>query len=191
MKFIKLTEEKKQLIILTVIGVLILFLDLFFVLKPQITSLFRLFPQIQKLNTDIKLASKDAASIDNLSKYYYGLKEKSDAISRKIIFEEQLPLLLEDIAQLANKNNIKIMEISPVRDPKAKEVATISSKEKLYPFSILIEAASSYHKLGKFLNEIDNLERFLKVYNFEITPSPGDYLRHRVKLTLGTFVIRK
>ena len=119
----KLKLDNKTLILVLLIAALILYLDCNFIIKAQLNGINSLKPKVVKIKKDIESLNNDSANIESLKNrqgQQVGLKIK------KIILEEQLPELLEEISNTANKNNIRIMQIKPVREIKTKEDKAIT-----------------------------------------------------------------
>ena len=118
-----------------------------------------------------------------------GLRQAGTGLSpqaKKIVSSGDIPLLLRDIANMAEENNIKVLQIRPLDEPKSK-----AGQELKTPFTVLdisLELAGSYHALGGFINHMEDAGQFIAVEEFKITRRESDYLRQTVSLLLRTYV---
>lgn len=189
--------DNKKIILLILCITAILYIDYSFIMKPQIDNLKLLKPKITELKKDIDDLNKDLA---NLSKFKKEQSNNTGAKNIKVVSENELSLLLEDISNIANKNNVRIMQISPskVKDAKegknikeAKNAKETKKETKALNFTTLnisLDLSSSYHNLGKFINDLENGDKFLAVDAMGIAPVKDNYLRHKISLVLKTYV---
>jgi Tfp pilus assembly protein PilO len=177
--------DQKTLIIVIVVAVILLYLDFSFILKMQIKSAKDLSTKIAKIKKDIDLLNKDIALMQK-----EGLKEeqlKEPAFDKKIITEAEVPSLLQEISDAANKNNARIIQIKSAVDTKSKDAVNLANK-KIAPVIITLDLMCAYHNLGSFLNQLENSENFISISNLKIAREQSDYLRQRINLELKSYV---
>lgn len=187
--FDSLPKEQK-LIILVISIALVIYIDYSLILKNQITILQKINPRVNSLSSQIKTAKKDIKSIPEMELKLSKIKERATVITQKIVDEDKIPALLEKISSKAQENNIKIMQIRPIRDAKAKELATTQTG-KYFNLDISLDVRCGYHNLGKFLNELENMGQFIKLQSLGINSDSKDYYHQQVKISLGTIIIKK
>lgn len=175
--------DNKKIFLIVLIAVSILYIDYSFIIRMQLNNIKSLKSRIIKLKQDINTLNKQLADIDNL-KIKLG---QSKAAKKQIISEGELPTLLEDIANIANKNNIRITQIKPSKEIKAKGEKVLPSTE-LTVIYIILDLSGSYHNFGNFINELENADKFIAVENIKIARDTKDYLRQNVNLLLRTYV---
>lgn len=181
--------QKHSKLILSIAAVLIIILDFFFIMGPQIRWLKSLNPKIKQLKTDIEQTNKDIALIAQLREQYRASNKDMAEIEKRVPLEEDIPVILENISTAANNAMIKISQIIPMKEEKEAILGTQTGK--YYRIPISIEAQGGYHLFGKFLNVLENSEIFMSVNRLEITPSAKDYKRHNINLTINTFIFKK
>jgi len=182
---VQLDKQKKILIV--IFSVLIIYVDTTFILKSQTAGIKSLNPKIARLKNDLLNLNRD---LNNMrAKGKQGLAtEKVIARPLKIIPDNQVSGLLQDIASLANKFDIRIGQIRPIRE-------TINAKnaiagDKITPILINLDLTCDYHNLGKFINELENLQVFLSVQELRISTQLPDYMKQKVALVLKTYVTK-
>lgn len=169
--------DNKKLILAGLIMAILLYTDYSFVLSRQFAGMKSSASKITKLKQDIaSLTSGEAA----LKKAKEG-PDKSQYKNKVIISESQIASLVERIAGMANKDNVKIMQIKPGKESKAKDSA-------LSALGINIDLVCSYHSLGVFINDIENADEFMMVEGLRIEPDAVNYLQQRVNLVIKTYV---
>ncbi|MCM8795181.1 MAG: type 4a pilus biogenesis protein PilO [Candidatus Omnitrophica bacterium] len=166
-------ELDKKKIVLVILGIVLLFyLDFNFLLKLQFRKIKGATIKITKLKKDINTLNKDLEAMKARQQNL----QKTALKAKRIISEEKIPALLENIADMANKNNVIIISMAHSRDPRTKEV------------KLKLDLSSNYHRLGRFINAIENAEVFMAVEGLEIVREQSNYLLQNVKLLLKTYV---
>jgi len=97
--------------------------------------------------------------------------------------QKEFPVFLERLSRLAKKNNIKIIAMEP---QEAKDDPSLFYVE----ISVFIDAYCGYHSLGKFINDVEYSNEFMKVDTVKIENDPMDSKIHQVLLTVATFCLR-
>ncbi len=184
----KLKLDKKKILFIVLVAAAILYLDFTLLIKLQFNDLKDISPKIVKLKNDIKNLAKDLATMRDFQDKQGKMKQAVASNVKRIIIEGRIPLLLQHISDIANKNNISIMQIRPSQEFRAGEEKIPGSTIKFFPVLTVLDLSCSYHNLGKFINDLENLEEFIAVQELKITPSSGDYLRQNVSLVLKTYV---
>lgn len=178
----KMNLDNKKVILILLFGAVIFYLDYSFLMTAQINSANSLRPKITKLSKDIEALNKDLANISSLR----NSQAKPVAGVKQLISEEQLSALMEEISNLANKNKVRIMQIKPAKELKSKEETVLNLK--LDPQYIQLDISAGYHNLGSFINDLENLDKFIAVQDLKIVRGVTDYLHENVSLLLKTYV---
>lgn len=186
LRFNKVLDTKK-IFLIALIALFILYMDFSFIFKPQIRGIGIIGPKIIKLDKDISVLNKDLAALQDLQRSGLEVKKQEESSkSKKIIYEEKMPSLLQDLSDMANNNSIKIMQIKPSKDTKLKE--EVIAGVKILPIIITLELSCGYHSLGAFINALENSAQYMAVQEMKITSDPNDYLYQKVNLVLKTYV---
>lgn len=179
--------DKKKIIVAAIISAFILYIDLSFILKPQFKRLKVISPKIAQLKKDIKKLNNDLDTLVVTGKGKQQTDEGAVKTVEKIIKEEKITKVLEDIAKIANKHQVKIMQMQPLRPSLAKPASAIPTT-KFSPLFITLNISCGYHQLGKFINDVENATVFMEVYELQIRQDSINYLNQQIKLTLKTYV---
>jgi len=179
----KLGADIQKIVLIILVGVAVLYVDYAFVIKLQLGSIGGTKAKIIKLNQDITALDKDLVLMQQSQGQ---MKQKTPLKPKKIISEDEITRLLQGIYDLANKNNVRIIQIRPLKDSKAKE--EVMGTQIILPMAIALDLSCVYHSLGSFINDLENAEQFLEVQYFSIVRSSGDYMRQNVSLNLKTYV---
>lgn len=184
--------EKNQIILAFVFAALFLYLDSAFLFSAQMKAISKTGPQIKKLKSDIVSLDKDLAQIR---------KAQADTASaravnvenRVLLSADQIPGLLKDIAALANKNSIKIMEINALdtaaqAGPRSPQAAPPAGGIQTDLFLISIEMITQYHGLATFLSDTFALAPVIALRSLNIINDSNDFMVQKVKISLVTNV---
>lgn len=160
---------------------LLIYLDISFVLKPQIISLNKINSKMKDLHQRLSLISRDILRESEMKDRLEKLREELK--KTRVMFEEEISDVINEISKIANRTNVKIKKISLSKDL---EVLLLDSPMgKFYPLTILLEILAGYHHLGRFLDLLESDERFLKIEEINITSE------YKIKLTLQTIFIKR
>jgi type IV pilus assembly protein PilO len=174
----KFSLDNKKIFLLILLCLIIVCIDFTFIIKLQLRGIGTVRAKIIKLKKDIDSLNKDLIAMQQAKQEQIAVVE-----TKKIISEEEIPSLLQDISNTANKYNVKIMQLRPSRDTETKE--KITSGRKLL---VTLDLLCGYHSLGSFINDLENAERFITVQEMKIVRSSSDYLYQNVNLVLKTYV---
>jgi hypothetical protein len=186
---LKINRElnRNKIILIMVASLFLAYLDFSLLVKAQLRGVGSLRPKIIKLKTDISDLAKGLAVVKEFAQgESLSVAGQEASRAKNIIREEQLPLLLQEITDTANKTSTKIVQIKPIRDPKVKE--EIVAGVRVIPVMITLDLYCAYHSLGSFINAIENSKKFMLVQEVKILNSPKNYLYQDVVLTIKTYV---
>ncbi|RKY37597.1 MAG: hypothetical protein DRP78_00665 [Candidatus Omnitrophota bacterium] len=98
--------------------------------------------------------------------------------------QKEFPIFLEILSDLARENEVKIIAMEP---------GEIDNQQaKFYVQTpIFIDAYSSYHNLGSFVNDIENAEKFMEIKNIKIENNPMDTKKHHIFVSVNTFCLKE
>ncbi|MBN2831386.1 MAG: type 4a pilus biogenesis protein PilO [Candidatus Omnitrophica bacterium] len=171
--------DNKKIALIAIIGMLVLYIDFNFLLKSQMAAADKSKAEVVKISNDLKVLD---AGIQSMQAAKAAQKSAPKAKGKKIIYEPELTALLHDISKLANANNVRILQIKPIRDTQK------APSGKLTPVAINMDLICGYHNFGKFINSLENNQAFMAIESFKIEAQPQDALRQKVSLTVKTYV---
>lgn len=177
-KFQTIQLDNKKIILVGLVVLIVLYSDISFVICPQIKGIKNTGSKITKLKQDINNLNNAAA---NLKSEQLNAQEGVVVKEKTIISQAYMPSLLQKISDMANKDNVKIMQIKPAKELKAKDISTIASL-------INLDLVCSYHNFGLFVNDIENAPELMAVEGMRINPDSINYMQQRISLTIKTYV---
>jgi Tfp pilus assembly protein PilO len=182
-----LSLDKKKIILLVLTSLIIVYIDSSLIMKMQRKGIKKVQEKVVKIKQEIETLNRDLAAMHDLESKPAEIKNEAVLKAKKIITEEGIPLLLQDISGIANKRNVKIMQINQFKDPKAKD-EVFFGKEKLKTVAITLDLMCDYHNFGGFINDLDNVEQFMSIQEMKVVPSSNDYFQQRANLVLKIYV---
>ena len=187
-KFLNSLElDNKKIMLIALVSIAVFYIDFNFIFRAQLKSLDKSREKIVSVKKELADFSRDFKNMQDLKAKQALLPQKQTPKAKKVIFENQFAGLLQDISKTANTNGVRILQLRPVREPQNAGSA-VKAVSGLTPLFILLDVTSGYHNLGKFINELENLQFFIGVKDFKITALEGDFLKEKVSLTLYTYV---
>ncbi|MBF0521478.1 MAG: type 4a pilus biogenesis protein PilO [Candidatus Omnitrophica bacterium] len=178
-------DIKKRYIIFFVVLLILLFLDIFVLMRPQIVYL-------GKINKNIKMQMrKNAESRSNISKKADIKKQEEDfklkvqQAQLQVIPKDEVPFLLEIISKIAEKSALNVDQIVP--HPEDLKLLLDDKTKKYYTLAISVKATGGYHNFGKFLNGLENHERYFDIAEFSLKPALDSRILS-LQLTLNIIV---
>lgn len=178
-------KDKKVLMFIVLASVVIFYLDYSSVLRLQLQSIKKISSNIVNRKKDIGALRKELAELGNLKAKQLS-RGKEPAKIKEFITEERLPFLLKEISDIANKNQVRINQIKPSKG--AAQDAKQLKLEKSFTVLIALDLTADYHKLGSFLNDLEENKTYFSVEEIKITPNANDLFHQGVKLVLKTNV---
>lgn len=177
--------DNKKVILIMIVFLTAAYLDYAMIIRSQVDVLNKVGPKIQASKIEIDNINRQLAVI----KAAMGKKKAGPQLRPKVIISEtEVSNLLEDISNIANKNNIKISEIKPSR---ASAKLTKPVPGQAVPNSsvlVPLEVSGAYHNIGKFINELENQPKLIVIDDFKIYSTTGDYFTQKANLTLKIYV---
>lgn len=179
----KQNKEQLEKIILGVIGGIIVIIVLMnFVFGPNVRRIRELRAMIREEKDKVVNAERDVSEFPRIK---LNLKRLEGQVKQ---YQQDMPeatpdWLLERLNRLASETGIDFDKIEPK-----------GYIAKLGPYQLqglYIELRTDYHRLGGFINKLENLSPFIKVLDLNIAGNKDDIKRHIVKLTVGAYVSEK
>ena len=176
--------QQKKLLMGLLLGVgLIAWTNFFFLPQRQIWVKRR--PEVQKLREEIIRTERDLTHLKTLEENRSRLAVQVEMKYLETPPQEQLPELLERIAQTARVSKVALSSLKPSADLNALSPGLSGYLE--LPLSIQFSAG--YHQIGKFLDALESSEDLLRVQKLEIRSASGDVLKHKANLTLQAYLV--
>ena len=177
--------DKKKIISILFIALVVIYLDLSFLMSMQLKAISKTGSEFKNLRNEISQFKREFQSQQT--------KVNSSPMSKEIISEAELPLLLQDITDMANKNNVRILQLNPVRERETTRTTTrkgaaAATAGQLKSNLIALDMVCDYHSLGSFINDLENAPKFMAVEELKINPGSESMFQQNVNLVIKTYV---
>lgn len=177
--------DNRKMLLIALICLVIFYMDFNYLIRMQFAGIRALSPKVARLKNDIKGLEKDLSRFRDMERRGSPGVDAADASLKQIVHEDRLLILLQEVSDLANKNGVRIMQISTSADAKARE-ETIAG-ERLMPVNINLNLLCDYHSFVKFADGLGSLRYFIDTEDIKIARNERDYLMQNVNLTLKTY----
>jgi len=178
-------QNQPQTTRLVLIAIVLIYLFLF--LAPKTKALFFELGRSAGLKAKIVDIKKSWANLSLLEKRISQLDEKTDWYEKKLPSGKEIPAVLEYLSDSAKKIGVRITEIKPVEYDRDK----LKTAALYHKAPIILKAECGYHELGRFLNELENADRFMRINDLKIVANPQKTDVHYIQLTVVTYVMKK
>jgi hypothetical protein len=191
----ELKRDKKKLAVAGIALVVFLYADFSFVIAGQMKGLNAIKQKIVALRKDIGTLKSDIAYVKKTAG-----SAAAPVAMKKLLMEKEIPLLMQNISAIANANAIRIMQIDSSRDiakagkggqvARAKKGEQSSKQESaaLAGVKFKLDMIASYHRLGNFINELENAQKLCIVDSLSINRSTVDPMKQNISLVIKTYV---
>jgi len=168
---------------------LLLIVDYLVVMQFQLRTLSTLSPKIKSLSNELNGTENNIQRLPQYKKEIERLSALLERINIKIRTKEEVPMILENISVIANRNGVRIEQIMP--DTTTMDPILQNESGAYYSIPIVVEAKSGYHALGHFLNDLEKEGALLSIPDFTIGHNKSEPRASIVKLTLNAIVLEK
>ena len=177
----------QKTILIILVGINTLLIYMYFVFFPQVVNDINLTRNIIRTRGNLIAARSLIAEKGKLKDKAEEYDRKIELYEKKLPAQQEIPALLENLSKMAKNANITIIGITPAASKTAKEKKNQNQVYKEIP--ILIKAKSGYHELGRFLNNLENADRFMKVTDISIKANAALPKKHDVQLMVYTYAL--
>jgi Tfp pilus assembly protein PilO len=182
--------KKDQILIAGSIGVFIVVVLLFvFVFQPLIANILEYNKQERKMDEQLAKVDSMSADKEKLSADIETIRKKIAYYEKKLPQETDIPEVLEELIKIGEKSNVTFVMIEP------KETEKISvgvAQDKSYlQIPIEIKLNAGYHEFARFINGVENFERFMKVDDISIVSKTGTDKLHDASLIVSAYAIER
>ena len=180
---IDIKNTKQMAAIAGAIGLGMVYLYLNFLLLPQIRGTAKIYDKAKKISADLAVSEREASEVAGLKAQVARYHDKIETYEKMLPVEQEIPRLLGNLSTMAKNANVKIVGITPLQSKQE------GAAEIYQEIPILINARSGYHELGKFLSDLENSDRFMKVADINIKENKTTPKKHDVELMVLTYVL--
>jgi Tfp pilus assembly protein PilO len=168
---------------------LIILLDVFFLVLPQINGIVHVNDQIKKLSEDTQQVLTDRQRTNQLRKNLQGERVRLSSLSRKVRLIQEVPAILSTISSIAKEYGVIIDQLVPEKDQQ--EDLKVAADGRYYALPILIKARCGYHMFGHFLNKLENEDMAFILKDFIIQNDEKDANTHLFSLTIKVILVNR
>ncbi|MDP2653800.1 MAG: type 4a pilus biogenesis protein PilO [Candidatus Omnitrophota bacterium] len=168
---------------------LILVLDYFLIMQFQLANIRTLNPKVATLSQDLKTARTNITQTDRYKSELKKLSEERQQLNFKIKTKEEVPLIMESLSRIAQKSGVLLDQITP--EQASQDVVLKNNDGQYLAIPIRIDARSSYHSLGRFINQLEREEEFFRVASLSIVGNSQDVIQHSINLVISAIIFEK
>lgn len=165
-------------------AVVLSFLWLGFYVAPQRKVSADLNQRVKTLRQDLIQTRERITQLPDMEQELRRLLSQHEAAVVPAAPEEQLPEMLDSIAQMAKGFQVRLVSVKPKAD--LNQLTPGVSGYLELPVEIL--ASAGYHQLGSFLDALEDSENLVRVSEFKVQADPGDPWHHQVNLVLQVYL---
>lgn len=175
-------EQLEKIILGSVLSLIIVIVLITLVFAPTFK---RIRENRVKIAEEKKKVQKAEDEISNIS----GLKSNLNKMKEQLVqYYKNMPeatpdWLLGRLNSIADETGINFDKIEPK--------GRIEQVDSYDLQGLYLELKTDYHRLGIFINKLENLSPFIKILDLSITGNKSDVNKHIVKLTVGAYVSKK
>ncbi|MBI4355349.1 MAG: type 4a pilus biogenesis protein PilO [Candidatus Omnitrophica bacterium] len=186
-------KAKQPLILGAVIGLLLLFVDMQWVLAKWVQMLRASQPKVTKLRQEIKQAAFDAQQHPAMEQRLTELRAQYSRHSQQLLSEAEMPQLYKQLGELAKQSNVKIVSISRKDDTGKRQAKPAGRGESgfLTVIPIAIQARAGYYALVQFLEQLERSGLLINVSDVSIKADSQSATQQAVQLTLSMYALRE
>ncbi len=186
----ELKEKQKLYVLLGILGVAGLVFYYNLLLKPQFSRFIVNNREFYAVKKRVAKARGLIASKARIRAQYANLKKQSELLEKSFPNQDEVPTLLEDFSSIAESSGVRILKIKPLEVLGDTSSGGDRVGNKVYSeFPILIEASAGYHQCGKFVNKLEDMDRFIKIDDLDIRDNSSNLRRHNIRLRVTTYVM--
>ncbi|NTV29389.1 MAG: type 4a pilus biogenesis protein PilO [Candidatus Omnitrophica bacterium] len=182
--------DPKVLYVLFGVGIVVLLvIDFFVLLSPQISGLMAQNKKNTELQAQIGKLQEDKQHISQFQKGLADMKTKAADFDRMVYSKDDVPVALKNISTLANEYGVKIDQLVPQRQS---EEQLVKNEEGVYKsMAIFVGARSGYHEFGRFLNGMEKGNMFWRLDELVFSADDMNPQKHIIKMVIRILVLEK
>ena len=165
-----------------IVGYVVVVALLCYLVKGRVGSLRTVSKELSEKKAAVEEARELIAGAERYRQEIARLEKRIKVYEAKLPEQREVPELFRELDQIAGQSQIKI---NSVGEEESHEMEHYSR----HWMELGLEGG--YHELGRFVNKLESLGRFIKVDDIEVVSNPENLLKHDIKLTVSTFVSKE
>jgi len=170
-------KRNRLLIIISGIVSIFVILDLLLFMPFQVYKIRGISKNLTKLRRELQALEKDSLHKDAFVKEKADLGRKNKKAQAKFISREDASLMISEINRVGKAMSISILDITPGK----MEEADRKGKKKFYYLPVSLNFRSGFHKLGRFINALENLSFYMVVKDLSVR---GEFPDTQISMTV-------
>jgi len=171
-----------------VVAVIVL-VDVFLLMLPQVRGLVVLQEKVVQLKTDITTLETNVQRLPVFEKQLDETRAQLKDIERMIHRKNDIPMVLKRISSAANETGVKIDQMMPQQDDKPALIKAEDGDHMVQ--TIFVGARSGFHDFGRFLAMLENERVFWKADDVTIKADDLDMRRPVFKMSMKIIMLDK
>lgn len=172
---------QREIIGLAVI-LLVVAIILCFLIKLEITSLKKSSRELLEKKASLTEVKKLINNQEAYEEEIRLLEERIKSYESKLPEQEEVSELFRELDRIAAESQIKFIKV---------EEGLSETEQHYHRFYWKLQLEGGYHELKRFINKLENLDRFIRVDNISISTNSENFLRHKINLEVSTFVSKR
>lgn len=186
--FNNLNDQARYCVLVGVVFLIVL-LDVFLLLLPQMNSIADINDQIKKFSEDTRQVLTDKRQVNLLRRNLQQARVQLSDLSVKVRPIQEVPVILSTISSIAKEYGVKIDQLVP--EYNHQEALTSADDGKYYALPVELKARSGYHMFGRFLNKLENDDMYFVIKDFIIQNDDKDSNVHLFSLTIKIILLEQ
>lgn len=182
-------NDQARYAVLGGVVLLIILLDVFLLVLPQIGGIADVNGQIKKISDDTQEVLTDRQRIRQLRKNLQDSRDQFNSLGTRVRPIQEVPVILSTISSIANEYGVKIDELAPEKSQQ--ESLKAASADKYYALPVSIKARCGYHMFGHFINKLENEDMYFIMKDFIIQNDGQNTDSHLFALTIKIILVDK
>jgi Tfp pilus assembly protein PilO len=187
LEFFNNLNDQTRYSILGAVVLLVILLDIFLLVLPQISGIADINDQLRKMTVDTQQVLTDRQRINQLKKNLQEAHVQLSSLSMKMRPIQEVPAILSTISSIANEYGVKIDQLTPEKNQQ--ESLKTELEGKYYVLPVVIKAHCGYHMFGRFLNKLENENMSFILKDFIIQNMEKDPNIHIFSLTIKIILV--
>lgn len=188
-EFLNKLDIKFRYAIFLGVLLLILFIDFFTLMNLQWGAIEKMGNDNQTLQQNIERLKSDMQRINQMKDGLQKNRTQLEIMNVKIRPVGEISSLVDDMSSLANEVGVRIDQLTP--QPEGPKSLASNESAKYYVLPIVVQASSSYHKFGHFLNRLELGKFLFMVPSLSIEDRDGDIHHHLINANLKVVLSEK
>lgn len=188
----KMTKEQWRLAILGgLLGMLAVCVYFSMLVVPSFQRIGKLGQEVSEAKEQLTMLERVLANEERIREQHERLGQTVASLRDILPAEEELPIIIEKLSELARVANVKILTIFPKLDISKSFNAQHGEKDnetRVYrAIPIQMDAVAGYHSIGQFMSLVESLSIPIEVTVLRISHSPQLFREHAMRLVLNIF----